>query len=412
MEINTIKNDLKVTQMLDPKIFYKKLDAILNRIFEDKTEEDFLYSILEALEKSFGKSLNFSNGRIYKAHTGGFFELYYPEKDEKKYAMTISVTSQAVSLVLLFGMYIFDDEANQNEFRLKNSNGYSVPVVFTVKDDDRHCLFVYDLKDGWIREEIEFCFNAVRSALNMRIYTDNIENEIIQAASIQRSLLPRKAPRMENFEIAFRSEAAEFIVGDLYDFYTFDSEYIGVGIGDVSGHGLPSALLVRDVVTGLRMGLAKEMKMVYTMRKLNQVIHQSTFSSRFVSLFYGEFDKTGHLIYVNAGHPPPILVFGGEVSELPATGTFIGALPDIDLYRSYTYLDIDSVLVLYSDGIFERTNLKGEQFGLDRLKKLIKENQKECSQIILKRIFSAVFEFGNREKWNDDTTLIIIKRIA
>ena len=84
---------------------------------------------------------------------------------------------------------------------------------------------------------------------------------------------------------------------------------LGLSIGDASGHGLPAALLVRDVVTGMRMGIEKELKVAHVFEKLNRVIHRSRLSSRFVSVFYGELEADGNLVYVNAGHQPPILFF-------------------------------------------------------------------------------------------------------
>jgi len=108
-----------------------------------------------------------------------------------------------------------------------------------------------------------------------------------------------------------------------------------VAVGDASGHGLPAALLVRDVVTGLRMGVEKEAKMAEAMEKLNRIIHRSTLSTRFVSLFYGAIESNGNFRYVNAGHPPPILVNGSRIKRLKATGTILGAVPEISLHRSF-----------------------------------------------------------------------------
>ena len=97
-------------------------------------------------------------------------------------------------------------------------------------------------------------------------------------------------------------------------------------IGDASGHGLPAALLVRDIVTGLRMGLEKHLRMEYVFSKLNRVIHRSNLSSRFISVFYGELESNGNLSFVNAGHQPPLLFRKDRVLELRTGGTVIGAL--------------------------------------------------------------------------------------
>jgi sigma-B regulation protein RsbU (phosphoserine phosphatase) len=186
----------------------------------------------------------------------------------------------------------------------------------------------------------------------------------------------------------------------------------GIGIGDASGHGLLAAMLVRDVVTGLRMGLEKEMKMVHTIKKLNRVLHRSTFSTRFATLFYAELERNGNLLYVNAGHPGPLLVGGNQAQELKATGTILGAMPEITVQRSYAHMASKAVLVMYSDGIFERLNRAGEQFGIPRLKKLVLKNQHRSAQEIMDLIFNTVFEYGHDKSWDDDATVVVIKRVG
>jgi sigma-B regulation protein RsbU (phosphoserine phosphatase) len=186
----------------------------------------------------------------------------------------------------------------------------------------------------------------------------------------------------------------------------------GVSIGDASGHGLLAAMLVRDVVTGLRMGIEREMKMAYTIKKLNRVLHRSTFSTRFATLFYGEIERNGNLIYINAGHPAPLLVRGDHVQELKANGTILGALPEIAVQRSYAQIAPKGTLVMYSDGIFERLNRAGEQFGIPRLKKLVVKNQQRSAQEIMDLIFNTVFEYGHGKNWEDDATVVVIKRVG
>ncbi len=248
--------------------------------------------------------------------------------------------------------------------------------------------------------------------MNQRLYSDAIQTELEQAALIQKSLLPNHLPEFPGYQIAGLSQATEIVGGDLFDYFEFDNELFGVCLGDASGHGIPAALLVRDIVIGLRMGLEKHMKMVHTLQKLNQVIYRSTYSSRFVSLFYCEIEKDGHMIFVNAGHPAPFLVHGKQVTNLKATGLILGALPEITLHRSYARIEPDSVLVLFSDGLFEREDSKGEAFEIKRLKELVIENQSKTAEEIMNLIFEKVDEFGNRTKWDDDSTLVVIKRLG
>src|SRR5262249_14102168 len=149
----------------------------------------------------------------------------------------------------------------------------------------------------------------------------------------------------------------------------------GLALGDASGHGLPAALLVRDVVTGLRMGLEKSLKIAYVFTRLNSVIHRSNLSSRFVSVFYGELEADGNLIYINAGHQPPLLFTDTAVQELSTGGPVIGPLPEARFGRGFARLDPGAVLVLTSDGILERRGPKGEFFGVERLKRVVRKHR-------------------------------------
>jgi sigma-B regulation protein RsbU (phosphoserine phosphatase) len=197
----------------------------------------------------------------------------------------------------------------------------------------RHAI-VFLLGDGWVREELDFALNTVRAALGSRLTDERVRGSVREAAEIQQSLLLEEPPEFPGFDIACRSIPAEEVGGDFYDFLDFGGqEMLGLAIGDASGHGLPAALLVRDIVTGLRMGIEKDLKVAYVFSKLNRVIHRSNLSSRFVSVFYGELEGDGNIIYVNAGHYPPVLFFKNPTGplqqvELSTGGTVIGPLPE------------------------------------------------------------------------------------
>ncbi|MGH7597593.1 MAG: PP2C family protein-serine/threonine phosphatase [bacterium] len=149
--------------------------------------------------------------------------------------------------------------------------------------------------------------------------------------------------------------------------------------------------------------------MAEAMQKLNRVIHRSTLSARFISLFYGEIESNGNIFYVNAGRPPPLLVHGSQVKQFRATGMILGAIAEISLHRASTSFEPGAVLVMYSDGLLERRNDDEEEFGLVRLEKLIVQHQQKSAQKILEVIFQTVFVFGNQAKWQDDVTAVVIK---
>jgi len=187
---------------------------------------------------------------------------------------------------------------------------------------------------------------------------------------------------------------------------------LGLSIGDASGHGLPAALLVRDVVTGLRMGLERELKIAHVFTKLNRVIHRSTLSSRFVSVFYAELEKNGNLIYVNAGHQPPLLFDTGKdrVIELTTGGTVIGPLPEVRFHRGMAYLRPGDLLVMCTDGILERRAKDGTFFGEERLREVVRQHRTAGATAILEAIFDAAETFGAGRAWEDDATVVVVLR--
>jgi sigma-B regulation protein RsbU (phosphoserine phosphatase) len=275
----------------------------------------------------------------------------------------------------------------------------------------RHVLW-FALRRGWVREELDFALNTIRAALGSRLADERVRGSFRQAAQIQQSLLLDEPPAFPGFELAARSVAAEEVGGDFYDFFSFGDELLGLAIGDASGHGLPAALLVRDVVTGLRMGLEKDLKVGYVFTKLNRVIHRSNLSSRFVSVFYGELEETGNLVYVNAGHPPPVIFTGAGIRELTIGGTVIGPLPQARFQRGIAYLETGDVLVLTTDGILERRGRGGDSFGQGGVEAAVRRDASASAPEILERVFDAAASFGDGGPWEDDATIVVVKRTA
>ena len=397
--------------MIQPKNLYRKLAALLANIDEGRSKDDFLFSVLAKLENSFGKDLHITNGRLY-AEEGDHLTPVNPasRKESAGPEGAAALDAEALQLVMTNGSYIYDKPSLSINKPTSLQSEYTIPAAFVVHNPDNRWIFVFALQSGWVREEVEFCLNAVRALLNFRLHADAMKNDVRQAAIIQQSLLPGSPPHIAGYETAGRSQSAEIVGGDFFDFSIFGEDVFSVAIGDASGHGLPAALLVRDVVTGLRMGVEKEMKMAEAMQKLNRVIHRSTLSARFISLFYAEIERNGSIFYVNAGHPPPLLVNGTHVSQLKATGLILGALPEISLHRASAYFEPGSVLLMYSDGLLERLNSDDEEFGLARLEKLIVQHQQKSAPDILEMIYQTVFAFGNQAQWRDDVTAVVVKK--
>ncbi len=396
--------------MIEPKEFYRKLDSLLSKINLAKSGADFLFTIVNELGKTFGNDLHIGGGRIYEKNSDEYVLISPLSNSEKLDIETnLDINSILVQSVLNYKTYIFDHAGFGLKVDYKKE--YAIPAAITVHNQDHDWILIFELRNGWVREEIEFCLNAVRTVLNYRLLSESIKSEFEQSYLIQKSLLPTSSPQISGYQLAGNSRQAELVGGDIFDYYSYDNKHFGFCIGDASGHGIPAALLARDAIIGLRMGLGNNMEMVHTLKKLNRIIFQSVFSTRFISLFYAELELNGNLAYINAGHPLPILVHNDEVAELESTGLVFGALPEIDLRRSFAKILPDSVLVLFTDGIVERQNNNGEDFGSERLKEVIVKHKYLDAKEILDSIFQAADGFGNKKKWKDDATALVIKRI-
>ena len=185
-----------------------------------------------------------------------------------------------------------------------------------------------------------------------------------------------------------------------------------MAIGDASGHGLPAALLVRDVVIGLRMGLEKDLRVTSVFQRLNRVIHESTLSSKFISVFYAELERDGTVSYVNAGHPSPMLISRDAVERLNVGGTVIGPLPEVRFKRGLAVLSPDECLVMCTDGILERRGAGDEFYGEQRLIETVRKNLAKPAQDILNAVFKECETFGGNRPFDDDATLVVIRNVA
>lgn len=397
--------------MLEPKEFYRKLDALFSKINIVKSGANFLFTIVEEIEIEFGKDLHIGKGFIYEKN-GDEFILISPlsYSDDIVIEQELTADSNIVQAIINSKTYIFDNPIFGFTITDIGKKEYRIPAAIIVHNNEQKWIILFEIKSGWIREEIEFCLNATRAILNYRLLSESIKFEFEQAFLIQKSLLPTSCPKIPGYQIAGNSQQAELVGGDIFDFYKFNEDEFAFCIGDASGHGIPAALMARDVIIGLRMGLENQTKMIHTLKKLNRVIFDSAYSAMFISLFYAEMETNGTLFYVNAGHPPPIFVNRNKAIELESTGLVFGALQEIDLRRSFIEFLPDSVLVLITDGILERDNSLGEEFGLERLIQLVTDNLDKDAGEILKVIFKTTNEFGNNSKWKDDATVVVIKR--
>jgi sigma-B regulation protein RsbU (phosphoserine phosphatase) len=261
-------------------------------------------------------------------------------------------------------------------------------------------------------EDLQASLNIIRLAINQKLREEKFAGILEDARRIQSSILPKRSPRYADFDIFGESRPAETVGGDFYDYIPITPEMFDLAIADASGHGLPAALQVRDIYTGLRMGLTRDFKLSRTVERLNGIINRSKLTSKFVSLFLTEMETSGNMIYVNAGHVPPFIVHAdGTTNFLREGGMVIGPSPDAHYGRGFAQVGPGDALVLYTDGITECHNPKtGEEFGVSHLETLVRRHINRPAQDIVRIVFDAVTRYARSEAREDDQTLVIVRR--
>ena len=403
--------------MATAKLLYRRLDALFDALKTRRAQPKLVEAFLEDCFATLRDDLRLRAGLLYAERRDGFALVKAVGDAPAPLAESLDPERPPLADVARHRLYVYaSPDAEGSPHRLGIFPRTAVAGLIVGHRPLRYALF-FLLADGWQMEELDFALNTIRAALGARLVDAHVRGSFREAAEIQQSLL-EEPPHFPGYDLACRTVAAEEVGGDFYDFHDLGEGVLGLAIGDASGHGLPAALLVRDVVTGLRMGIEKELKIAHVFTKLNQVIHRSRLSSRFVSVFYGELEADGNLVYINAGHQPPILFFKdpkpGQPSEMELTigGTVIGPLPETRFHRGFARVRPGELLVLCTDGILERRAASGEFFDVDRLRATVRETQGQSAEAIVERIFDASSRWGDGRPWEDDATVVVLKRDA
>ena len=252
---------------------------------------------------------------------------------------------------------------------------------------------------------------------NARLYLEEqnlmlMQEEMRLAAETQINLLPKSIPKVADYQIAGKSIPAKDVGGDYYDFIQIDDNNFAFCLGDVSGKGMSAAMLMSNLQATLRAQILSGVNSKETITRTNPVLFQNTDSTKFVTLFLGIVNiKSNEINYCNAGHNNPYyLDKNNQIKELDVGGLILGFQPDSLYLEGKIPFHPDEMIVLYSDGITEAMNDQNEEFGEERLIKLITQYKNEDIYKLIDRIIVAVNAFSEGVAQSDDITVMIIKR--
>jgi sigma-B regulation protein RsbU (phosphoserine phosphatase) len=313
------------------------------------------------------------------------------------------------------------NDARYVKARAETLSEIAAPIIRT----DGEVIGVINLESDWINSYDErdlellmmFASLAASAIDHTLLYRQvmrqkQVESELELARKVVESLLPRAFPYMEGFDIYGTTIPVRDVGGDYFDFIDSLSERVGVLVADVSGKGLPAALIMVTFRAYFHATVINELAMRVVMSRINRLLHEATDGERFITAFYGLIDpETRRLLYIIAGHNPPLLLHEDGTSQLlQHSGLPLGVFKDSHYSESVVDFKPGDILILYTDGVTEATNARDETFGVERLEAVVRAVSDRRAHEICEAITGAVreysFEVGGPE---DDLTVSIVK---
>ena len=252
-----------------------------------------------------------------------------------------------------------------------------------------------------------------REALSSRDKLVALQNELDVASGIQQSILPTVFPSRDDYQIYASMEPARNVGGDFFDVVRLEDDRVGLAIADVSDKGVPAALFMMSSRTWMKGAAISSPEPGTVLGEVNALLHEDNDTQMFVTVLYAVYDpETGEFTYASGGHDAPLLVHSDGSSELlPLTGGIaLGIVSDLAYGQNSVVLDHGETLVLYTDGVTEAMNGEGEQFGIERLRKVFSGRAPKDPNEAAHKVFEAVNTFADGAAQSDDITCLTLRR--
>jgi sigma-B regulation protein RsbU (phosphoserine phosphatase) len=285
--------------------------------------------------------------------------------------------------------------------------------VFDLESDELNAYAKDDLEVlGLLASQVAIIIEKVMLH-DQLIEKQRLETQLEVARQVQLELLPARDPQLEGFDISAYNFPTEEVSGDYYDWVRIYDDQIGIVIADVSGKGVPAALLMAFLRASLRAATHIGYAPHISMSKVNYLLWESIERNQFVTAFYGILDSANRtLAYCNAGHNPPFLMEAdGKVHFEERGGVPLGMFRDTRYYEYFATIEPGQVLVLYTDGVTEAMNRALDEYGRDRLVEAVRQCRHLGAREMIDFIHRDVLNWTEGLGATDDVTFFIIKAL-
>ena len=253
----------------------------------------------------------------------------------------------------------------------------------------------------------------IQSLSDETVKRAKVTRELDLAREVQERLLPQSFPKVPGIETAANYKSADEVGGDYYDLFVTTGGLLCCIVADVSGKGVSSALLMATLRASLRSLMIhhREDRATAVMEHLNRLLYEASSASRYATLVFLVYDPFGRTItYVNAGHNPPLLLHGNQVTKLECGGPVLGLLPNATYKEETLPFDIGDTLTAYTDGITEAVSPRGAEWGEQGLLNTLLKQTNPSAAASMAGILSSLQNFTSGTPQGDDMTLLVLRR--
>ncbi len=317
--------------------------------------------------------------------------------------------------------YLRDDDGDFDDYL--SELGVQVIIPMQIQNETRGFIFLGEkiTKKDFSKSDLEFLQTlgnvAIISLENSRLFQETLEKqrleeEMAMARNIQNRLLPKNMPVLKQVELDGINVPSKHVGGDYFDIIRIDRNHLGITIADVSGKGMPAALLMSNLQASLQTLVRDNFQLDKLVGRINDVIYKNTDTEKYITFFYGQLDlRTLEMRYVNAGHNPPYLIrTDGKIEELFEGGIILGMMPDVHYNTGNVLFNPGDTLIMYTDGVTETMNEEEMEFEEKGLIEFLGNNCADHSPEQLNRkLIDALNAFAGKAPQNDDITILTMR---
>lgn len=329
--------------------------------------------------------------------------------------LTLVSGSLALGLYLLLILYLLFSE------RVTFTSGgyerelFTSDVTFIGQGTKVLILGVFVLLMSHLSQYSRKLFHKLISdELSLRDQQEQTENELTLASQVQAQFLPRSLPAIPRLAMYGIVQEGKFVGGDYYDFIQLARNRLLVISADVSGKGVPAALIMAEVRGSTQLLASMQLALKELLQRLNRLVYESTAKKHFVTLCAAEINTSARLLtYVNAGHPPPLVSVDGAVDSLIKGTIPLGICPSLPQLKTHRVkFSPGSMLVSYTDGLLEQRDAAGDEFGEERLREFVRTHASFEAELFTKELLQQVSAFGGGKPPEDDMSIAVVKYCA